>query len=135
MNGRIFVAILAASAGPVHDDALAVQQGQVGSSSQASISIKVSVAPRIQLSRPAGRESDRPVILCLVSNMSPSGLTMIAVPSRGDRGQAMVSRSSAECAAGQGSKASLPMPVRPEAGSEGMAQLDQGAVILLVHPE
>lgn len=144
MNHR-FWPVIAAVAGLAPVGASAEKQGQIGSRSQASISINVSVAPRFAV---RGREmmeanSGRPPAMCLVSNMPPESFTMIALPASGGASQASVgdawraaaSRSSVECGPGRSVKADLAMSALSAPGAVIEGQPDPGPLVLIIRPE
>lgn len=75
--------LLLASTGLAPARASAEEQGQIAGRSQGSISITVSVAPRLQLrgTRPVTTDgSPRSPLMCLESNLSRANFTVAAVP-------------------------------------------------------
>jgi hypothetical protein len=75
--------LLLASTGLAPAGASAQEQGQIAGRSQGSISIRVSVAPRLQLrgSGPVTTDgSGRSSLMCLESNLSRANFTVTAAP-------------------------------------------------------
>jgi hypothetical protein len=141
MNHRLLSSLIAAAAGIVPVAASADQPGQIGSRSQASISINLSVAPRVRIRGSEQVNSGGVPLMCLVSSLSPTSFAMTALPNSGSGGrpsaggarQAAASASSVGCGSGQSTKADLAMLPAPVTATKD--QSDRGPFVLIVRPE
>ncbi len=145
MNRRLLSPLIAAAAGIAAVAASAETPGQIGSRSEASISIKVSVNPRVQV---RSREmlsaaSGRLPVMCVASNLPPASFTMTALPnpgrgsqsSLGDARQTAISGASVGCGSIQSTKADLAVLALSALEAATKDQRDQGSLVIIVRPE
>lgn len=145
MNRRLIWPLIAGAAGIVPVASSAEKQGQIGRGSEASISINMSVAPRVQVrsSEMMRATSARLPNMCLVSNLPPASFTMMALPnpgsgsspSAGDSRQSAIPRSSVECRPSQNTNLGLAILAHwaPEAATKDRRR--QEPLVVIVRPE
>lgn len=145
MNRRLIWALIAAAVGSVPVASSAEKQGQIERRSEASISINMSVAPRVHVrsSEVMTATSARLRVMCLISNLPPASFTMMALPSprsgsspsAGDPRQSAIPQSSAGCGSSQNINKGLAILAQwaPEAATED--RRGQGPLVVLVRPE
>ena len=145
MNYRLLSSLIAAAAGMAPVAAAAEKPGQIGRRSQASISINVSVAPRVYIrNTEMMRAASGPLLVtCLVSNLPPASFTMTVLPhldsrsrpSDGDTRQAAISGRLAGCGSRQSMKADHAMLALSGSGAATQERPEQGPLVIIVRPE
>ena len=132
MNYRLLSTLIAAAAGMAPVAAASEKPGQIGRWSQASISINVSVAPRVYIrNTEMMRAASGPLLVtCLVSNLDSRSR-----PSDGDTRQAAISGRLAGCGSRQSMKADHAMVALSGSGAATQERPEQGPLVIIVRPE